>query len=193
MADSSNRDPDREVLSGKAAEQLLARAAELDLHHTGGAEIANLRAAAVEAGIRPEAFDAALAEMRKPRVDPRAQLRYGTSPRKWMIFGGAVVALAVGIVISTVVRHPKPADLSVPHAPFVSPIAMVNETFQLHCLSSEQAGVVVAPLLGQGGEIIPSRTAGVIAVRIMQDHIAAVRSALDKADGPSCRVRGTQR
>jgi hypothetical protein len=46
------------------AERLLERAAALDLAHAETLRVALLRRSAVEAGIRPESFDAALRELR---------------------------------------------------------------------------------------------------------------------------------
>src|SRR5688572_4542995 len=56
-------DPDTEVLPDALATRVLARASELDAAFATGT-VANLRSAAVEAGISSRAFDAALAEVR---------------------------------------------------------------------------------------------------------------------------------
>lgn len=54
---------DPEVLPEPVAAQLLKRAVELDAARDGARSIAQLRAAAAEAGISSEAFEAALAEL----------------------------------------------------------------------------------------------------------------------------------
>ncbi len=59
-------DRDPEVLSEPAAARLLARASELDELRRAGTSVADLRAAAAEAGISAPAFDAALDAVVEP-------------------------------------------------------------------------------------------------------------------------------
>ena len=103
MAESNASDPDREILSSKVADRLLARAAELDSRQGAGAEIASLRAAAAEAGIRPAAFDAALAEMRAPREGPvgLAAVPHGgrRSRRVAIALCISIVVLIIGVLM----------------------------------------------------------------------------------------------
>jgi hypothetical protein len=58
-------EPDPERLNEQVATRLLTRASELDAAIRAGAQIAELRAAAMEAGISTEAFDKAVAELRE--------------------------------------------------------------------------------------------------------------------------------
>jgi hypothetical protein len=75
----SSMDPER--VPDVAAQDLLARAAELD---ADGATLDQLRQAAMEAGISESAFDAAVAEWRAvPRVAPEAGVR-----ASWLDRGG---------------------------------------------------------------------------------------------------------
>jgi hypothetical protein len=103
------------------ADRLLARAAELDSRQGSGAEIASLRAAAAEAGIRPEAFDAALAEMRAPRDRPiglAAVPHNGRRSRKVVVgLCISIVVLIVGMLILRVTtRSVPPPDVTTPAA-----------------------------------------------------------------------------
>jgi hypothetical protein len=103
------------------ADRLLARAAELDSRQGSGAEIASLRAAAAEAGIRPEAFDAALAEMRAPRDRPiglAAVPHNGRRSRKVVVgLCISIVVLIVGMLLLRVTtRSVPPPDVTTPAA-----------------------------------------------------------------------------
>ena len=64
MKDRHSPKPNPEVLSEPVRTRLLERATELDAAYRVGGTVAELRAAAIEAGISASAFDAALAEMR---------------------------------------------------------------------------------------------------------------------------------
>ena len=64
MKDRHSPKPNPEVLSEPVRTRLLERATELDAAYRVGGTVAELRAAAIEAGILAPAFDAALAEMR---------------------------------------------------------------------------------------------------------------------------------
>ena len=101
------RTPDRPGtrvgLPDDVARQILARAAELDLHRRDGTSIPQLREAAQDAGIAAEAFDAAVSEWQEssklrgvaPRApSPRAQ----GSPRDRGRRIGAVIMLAAGLI-----------------------------------------------------------------------------------------------
>ena len=59
-----SNDADAHRLPDGAAERVLARAAELDAASTSGLSVAQLRSVALEAGIGPEAFEAALNAVR---------------------------------------------------------------------------------------------------------------------------------
>ena len=63
MSQRREREGESARLSDDTAERLLARATQLDFARTSGASIAELRQAATEAGISPEAFDQALVEL----------------------------------------------------------------------------------------------------------------------------------
>ena len=69
--------PDSGVLPEAAAERLLARASELDAARRRGAAVSDLRAAAEEAGISPQAFDAALAELNESDAATRGADAHG--------------------------------------------------------------------------------------------------------------------
>lgn len=96
-----------EVLSRGAAERLLQRAAELDMART--TQLDTLRAAAAEAGIQPDAFEAALDEMHASgaatRIPERPRLQSFT------IALGVAALLATGI--ATVSRVPRPSVATV--------------------------------------------------------------------------------
>ena len=94
MPSYSERDQDSLRLSDNAATVLLARAVQLDSVNTAKVSIAELRQAALDAGIAPEAFEQAVAEFRaassavevKPAKDRL---------RRWPALVGALLSAAV--------------------------------------------------------------------------------------------------
>ena len=69
MSQRQGRDGESTRLSDDTAQRLLARATQLDSARTAGMSIAELRRAATEAGIAPEAFDQALIELHEPEPE----------------------------------------------------------------------------------------------------------------------------
>jgi hypothetical protein len=94
MPSYSERDQDSLRLSDNAATVLLARAVQLDSANAAKVSIAELRQAALDAGIAPEAFEQAVAEFRaagsavevKPAKDRL---------RRWPAVVGALLSAAV--------------------------------------------------------------------------------------------------
>ena len=66
-------------------------------------------------------------------------------------------------------------------------VATVRESFQLHCLSAEQAGELLRPQMGPSGMISfrPAPEANVVNIEARPDEMAAVRSILDRFDNPA--------
>ena len=89
-------DRDPEVLSEPAAARLLARASELDELRRAGSTVAELRAAAAEAGISARAFDAALTELQVAEQERMPAVRQQPPRRSRML------ALAVGGMLTIV-------------------------------------------------------------------------------------------
>ncbi|HEX6048473.1 MAG TPA: hypothetical protein VFZ21_04370, partial [Gemmatimonadaceae bacterium] len=71
------------TLSEDAAHRLLARAVELDAQHGSRVSVAQLREIAREAGIAPEAFDAALGEYHNRTAEPARRSRVLAPLRRW--------------------------------------------------------------------------------------------------------------
>ncbi|HEV8361990.1 MAG TPA: hypothetical protein VGQ52_00615 [Gemmatimonadaceae bacterium] len=98
-------EPDAEVLPEQVASRLLTRASELDAAQRAGSVVAELRAAATEAGISPAAFDAALSELHAGK----AQLPDEIKPRRrvpmWA-FSAVVAALAIGALFVALMLIP---------------------------------------------------------------------------------------
>lgn len=86
MQDRPPPDSDAERLPASAAARLIERASELDVHHAAGSAVADLRAAAAEAGISARAFNAALAELhgQENAPVPEVQVVPRTRSRKWV-------------------------------------------------------------------------------------------------------------
>lgn len=86
-----NRPPharDDEILQDRQAADLLSRASELEIAQASGSPVSDLRRAAMEAGISPSAFDAALAEMQVARQPAApAQPRHASKLVVWTMRG----------------------------------------------------------------------------------------------------------
>ena len=91
---------DSEFLPDRQAARLLERASEMDVARTGGSSVADLRAAAAEAGISAHSFDAALAEMQRAAnpVVRVAQARPRGRFWKW-----SFAALSLTLIAATVI------------------------------------------------------------------------------------------
>ena len=173
---------EREVLPNQLSERLLARAAELDAAQRAGANIAELRAAAAEAGISPAAFDTALDELRAGQQAPPVQ-----SSRRRPRIGGLALGLFAVIVVGffAVGRGVAPAT-----------IPTIEQSFLLRCLPVGEAAELVRPMLEPKSGLImasPTRAPRVLSVRTTPEQMPAVRALLDRQDGAACQLPGSTR
>ena len=95
-------------------------------------------------------------------------------------------------LVATVVLYVTMARM----APAPPTGARVSETFQLDCLSSEQAAELLRPRIPPTARIFfrPSSPLGVISVEASREEIAIARSVLDRYDSPAeaqCAVQTT--
>jgi hypothetical protein len=180
----SRTEPESEVLSNPTAERLLARASELDAALRGGSlAVSELRAAATEAGISAEAFDAALAEMRgaEETTVPAATTPSRTRRWKWVVAAAATL-LAAGMI--GVARVPGDARVA----------GMEENVILLRCLTPEQAGALVRPLLDRPTNTVvfsPGGGPSVMTIRATPAQLEKVRSALEPYEGagaPTCAL-----
>ena len=173
---------EREVLPNQLSERLLARAAELDAAQRVGANIAELRAAAAEAGISPAAFDTALEELRGVQQAPAVP-----SPRRRPRIGGLALALLAVILVGS---------FAVGRAVVPPTIPTIEQAFLLRCLPVGEAAELVRPMLEpQSGMIMasPTRAPRVLTVRTTPEQMPVVRALLDRQDGAACQLPGTTR
>lgn len=182
MDDHRRLDPEAEVLPGPAATRLLERASELDADRLTGAALADLRAAALEAGITADAFDAAVAELREgaqARV-PDARRARRRPWRKGLVIGAAALLALGSLAVTRMV------------VPTTSGPPMVEEAIVLRCLSPGEAAELIRPLLGLPANSIvysPARAPRVVTIRATPAQIQEVRSVLDQhesAGSPAC-------
>jgi hypothetical protein len=175
---------DPEVLSNPVAERVLTRASELDAAlRAGTLAVSELRSAAVEAGISPEAFDAALAEVRESEAAPVPNVASRSPARRWRwAFAGAMAVIAVGSL--GVARQVTPDAAGAP---------MTEKTFLLRCLSADRAAALIGPVLDLRTSSVYSSADGVVIVHATSAEIEKVQSVLDPYEGaraPAC-VRAT--
>jgi hypothetical protein len=168
---------DAEVLSAPVAERLLKRASELDAVRTSGTAVAELRAAAAEAGISADAFDAALGELQKADQAPAPVAAVGT--RRWRslfigLAGVGAIALVVGMIVI-------PTRLAVP-----VPVRMAEHTIQLKCFPADKAVELIRPLLTDPANSIlrPGNTTSTVIIRATPEQLENVQAALANVDNP---------
>ncbi|MEX2179674.1 MAG: hypothetical protein WD801_13240 [Gemmatimonadaceae bacterium] len=170
--DIKSRKASLEVLSESDRERVLQRAVQID--EMRGSPVADVRAAAAEAGISNEAFDQAIAELEREAVGP-----VKTAPAR-----RRSLAIAVGLVLALagtwVMRRAVPVEV---------PATPVEQSFVLRCLSPQQAADLVRPVLGQGGTVVSRGEASqVLVVRGTDAQVAQVRVLLDERDAAACPV-----
>lgn len=174
--------PTAEALSEPAAARLLARASELDAARSADTAVAELRAAAAEAGISAAAFDTALGELYGAEQAGVADTskRRRRRARRWAV--GASVATLIVAGAMAVIEARAPAGAAMP---------MVEEAFVLRCLSSAEAAEVIRPFLDRHTtvEYSPARAPRVLTIRATPVQMEKVRSVLNQHEGagsPTC-------
>jgi hypothetical protein len=97
MPSHPGNDPDSVRLSDDSAAALLARATQLDAARLANTSVAELRRAALDAGIAPEAFEQALSELRAAAAVPDVRPAEGRRRRLYRVVG---IALVVGLFLA---------------------------------------------------------------------------------------------
>jgi hypothetical protein len=178
-------DRDPEVLSEPTAARLLARASELDELRRAGSTVAELRAAAAEAGISAPAFEAALTELQAAGQAPLPDVKKPPRPRSRLrtLAAGGMVAL---VFVSTVLFFRGGAA--------EPPARMVEESILLRCLSPSEAADLVRPLLRTNGGTAASDRAGrnVLTISATPEQLERVRSTIaehEREGSIACTIR----
>jgi hypothetical protein len=185
-------EPDPEALPEPMAARLLARASELDVARDAGSSVADLRAAAAEAGISTHSFDAALAELQgnvnAPAPDvlnrPRQRSRMRASTT-------ALVALVAAGALAVFYERAATGEAAVPGAP------IVEEAILLRCLSPGEAAELIRPLLPLSSNSVvysAARAPRVLTIRATEEQLQNVKSMLDKyeaAESGACAALPT--
>lgn len=172
-------------VSEPAAARLLARASELDVAFRGNVAIAELRAAALEAGISQAAFEAALAELQAEDVvravpPPKEKRR---NPVKWAL------AAVLGVFFFGSYVVPRGQGVAEAKAP------MLEETVFVRCVSPQEAVRLLRPILidrQNRVSLTPADPAGIIRIRATEEQLKRVRFVLEQyegAPGTTCPVR----
>lgn len=171
----ANRDD--EVLPDPVAARLLDRASQLDAALRTGAPVAELRAAAAEAGISAAAFDAALAELRAAE-EQRAH-KATERPRRSRARPFVAVLLGLAAFVGYAgLRRAVPVDSAAAAA-----VPVVEQAFLLRCLSPGEAAELIRPLLQLPANTIvhsPARAPRVLRVRGTAEQMVSVKALLDK-------------
>lgn len=178
--DDRLKKPDSEVLPRPVAERLLKRASELDAVRNAGSAVAELRAAAAEAGISSDAFEAALGELQQAeRPAPVAQ----KSARRWRgLFMGLAGIGALFLAAATIFI---PARMIAPAS-----TAMVEQAVQLNCIPSREAVDLITPILSNRANTIKVSPDGrALTVRATPEQLQRVRAAIDQVDNAQACAR----
>ena len=178
--DHRRSERERQILPDPVATRVLERASELEALRRAGASVAELRAAALEAGISESAFEEALGEIQHAESAQAPDIRRQTRSR--LRIGAAVVAVALMLTGVWVSRRAVPV-----------PAAVVEETFTLRCIPANEAASMLRPVLVQTGTIsfsmrIPTElkiTGSPEQLRLARDILAAQ----DVPGSAACRVR----
>jgi hypothetical protein len=145
-----------------------------------GASVAELRAAALEAGISESAFEEALGEIQRSEEAGAPEVRRPTRLRLRIAL--AVMALALLLLGFFVMRTIAPA-----------PLGLVEETFTLRCMPANEAASMLRPILLRSGSIAFSmRVPTELRVLGTPEQLRQARSILAEKDvpgSPACPVR----
>jgi hypothetical protein len=165
-------DRDDEVLSGPVADRLLARASELDAKRATGATIADLRAAASEAGISSAAFDAALGEMKTaPPAPVSASSPLRRRPRFLIAtIAGLFLLASTTLIVGRTVAPPNPL--------------LIEGTIRLSCMSPAEAASLLRGHLGREGTLSfsPGGSPQSLTIRATPGEIARAQAIVSEAE-----------
>lgn len=173
--------PDDEYVPDRLRERLLERASELDARE---ARVADLRAAATEAGISQRAFDAALEEMRMTR-ELRAEKRKRTRGMRllltFLVSAGITMLVGSYLVPRTIARSTEATTTATAGTPTYH-----VEDYDLGCLTGQQALSIARPLLTDRANTISYTPAvGRLRIGATTEQHREIKQALETA----CTVR----
>lgn len=160
-----SEDRDSERLATPVADRVLERASEFDALRNAGTSVAELRAAAAEAGISDVAFDAALGEVRS------STQRQG---RTWALVAGMLATVAMLWLVLSLLM---PTPVSTP---------VTEQAFLLRCLPVAEAGELIKPILNlpeNSVVISPEHAPRVITIRGTPEQFRQIRTLFDKYEG----------
>lgn len=178
--DHRRSERDREILPDPVATRVLERASQLEALRRAGASVAELRNAALEAGISESAFEEALGEIQRAEAAGAPDVRRPTRSRFRIAAAvAAVVLVLTGVYLS---RRVAPA-----------PAAVVEETFTLRCIPANDAASMLRPILLESGSISFSmRIPTELTITGSPEQLRQARSILAEQDvpgSPACPVR----
>jgi hypothetical protein len=169
------------TIAVRDAERLFARAAELDAARDNRATIAELRAAAAEAGISTTGFDEALAELHgRGQKDSATSNRSRKAIPRWARYAIAMLVTSGFWVAMRSQSTMAPSSQAA--------AATIEEAFVLRCLSPGNAAELVRPMIAdESSQVVasPARAPRVLTVRASPAKMQQVRELLARFDGPS--------
>lgn len=176
-------EPNADALPPAAAERVLERASRLDAARADAVPVPHLRAAAVEAGIAPGAFDTALAELRAEDVPrPSAGSTSGRRTRRWLAGAAAAVVLAAGGLAAAWAGTGANTSPAVP---------TVEEGVLLRCFTPGEAAELVRPLLADRVSTVrvnPQLAPRVLTIRTTTEKLARAKALLAEHERTGARA-----
>ncbi|MBL0170521.1 MAG: hypothetical protein IPP90_07275 [Gemmatimonadaceae bacterium] len=181
MPHHSPAEHDPEVLPDRVATRLLERASEMDVARMAGSTVADLRAAAAEAGISTHSFDAALAEMQRDANPVVAATPASARGRYWKwVFAALATTVFVAMIVVPRLVIPVPSTS--------------EESILLRCLTPGEAAELIRPVLNEDGATIVVRSAQApraITIRATPAGMQKAKATLDmfeSAKAPACAI-----
>lgn len=190
MSNRRSDEPTPDALPEPVASRLLARASELDAAREARVRVADLRAAADEAGISAHAFDAALSELREGETIAPASspARVPRVARGWRRAAAGAALVIVGALVASRLLAPGGADA-------VPAVSMVDEAILLRCLAPGEAAALVRPMLQLAGNRVlasPASAPRVLTIHATREQLRQVHDRLasyEGAEGAACATR----
>lgn len=179
--------PESQLVSDPIAARILARASELDASQASGVMVAELRAAAAEAGISDRAFNTALAEMHEEQEPAAAPVR----PRNTRVARAMAIVAALGLATLFVGRLVIPSKQTVESAG----LQFTPHPISINCLAPGEAASLVRPLLTlpQNSVIVNSGSAArMLTVFATAEQMTRVYALLEQYEQPgsvACAAR----
>jgi hypothetical protein len=177
--------PDHTVLPEPLASRVLERASELDAAQRTGTRVADLRAAAAEAGISQSAFDAAVKELEREQATSLDDSRKGPR-RRYRIWALGAIAATITLVMWAAFRA-----IPMGVAAVQAEAALVEQAVVLRCIPAAEATQLIRPVLNLPGNtiVVTKGAPRVLTIRATSEQLQQVKAILDQSESAASCAR----